>query len=887
MAKKRKGGAFETVAAGNGLEELRLGANGLRVLLLPDPSVPVVAACVVYHVGSRNEAVGHTGATHLLEHLLFKGSRKFNPAEGRPIARTLERVGANFNATTWFDRTNYYETLPAQHLELALEIEADRMRHALLRAEDLASEMTVVRNEFERGENDPFDVLLKQSFAVAFREHPYHHPTIGWRDDIENASIERLRHFYDTFYHPDNASLILVGAFERNEALDLVVRHYGVLPPAPTPIPKQLTREPAQEGELRFVVRRSAEVGWVVVSWRTPAAAHPDTHALAVLSDALAGGVTSRLHQRLVESGRCLNVQSIGWQLRDPGLFQVFSVLNQDTTHQQVEETIREELAAVARDGFAEEELERARVQVEAQVAFHRDSPGQVAAALTEAVSAADWRFYLDYLDRIRAVSLDDVRRVAATYFHDDAISVGYFVPRGNGRRGGGAAAATAAGARTLRPAPCGLRAAVAPQVHAAALPGGARLFLVPRHHNPTVHLHGSLLAGHALEPVAGWTAASALPELLERGTERHDRMAMARTLEDRGIDLDVSGESFNPLEVFCSGRCLSRHTELMLELLVDMLRRPTLPEEELEKVRILRLGELAQAQEDTFLRAYDGLSRLIYPTGHPHCRRTFADRKAGLEALDRAALVAAHARLYGPASLVLAMVGDFDPAAVTAHLGALLAGWNGGVATAPAVPRLAPADGGAGECREAMPDKPNLDVVLGHAGGLRRRDADFLAAVLGNSVLGHSTLSSRLGQRLRDREGLTYGVISRFFGASLVDGPWAVTFSVSPDNLDRAIASVRDEVERLLAEGPSEAEMDDERAAMAGSYRVALANPSGVARELARLARHALPPSEIDALPEAVLATPTAAVREALRRHVDPSRLAVAVAGELAPTKE
>ena len=884
---KRKSRVFEAVASSNGVEELRLASNGMRVLLLPDPSVPVVAACVVYHVGSRNEAVGHTGATHLLEHLLFKGSRKFNPAAGTPIARTLERVGAAFNATTWFDRTNYYETLPAQHLELALELEADRMRHALLRPEDLASEMTVVRNEFERGENDPFDVLLKQSFAVAFREHPYHHPTIGWRDDIENASIDRLRHFYDTFYHPNNASLIMVGAFARDEALELVARHYGGLPPSPSPIPSPFTREPAQEGELRFVVRRAAEVGWVVVSWRTPAASHPDTHPLAVLSDALAGGVTSRLHQRLVESGRCLNVQSIAWQLRDPGLFQVFSVLNQETTHQEVETLIREELAAVARDGFTEEELERARVQVEAQVAFHRDSPGQVAAALTEAVSAADWRFYLDYLDRTRAVSLDDVRRVASTYFHDDAVSVGYFVPRGNGRRGGAGAAPQPPSARALRPEPCRLRAEIAPQVHEALLPGGGGGDQRARPPNPPRPPPRGGGAGPPPPPVDGWTAASALPEMLERGTATLDRMALARTLEDRGIELDVSGESFNPLEVFCSGRCLSRHTALMLELLVDMLRRPTFPEDELEKVRILRLGELAQAQEDTFLRAYEGLTRLIYPAGHPHFRRSFAERKAGLERLDRAALAAAHARLYGPASLVLAMVGDFDPAAVAAQLDTLLRGWQGGIAAAPEVARLGPEDGSTGECRESMPDKPNLDVVLGHAGGLRRRDDDFLAAVLGNSVLGHSTLSSRLGQRLRDREGLTYGVISRFFGASLVDGPWAVTFSVSPDNLDKAVGSVRDEIERLLAEGPDEAEMADERASMAGSYRVGLASPSGVAREVARLARHGLPIGEIDTLPEAVLATPTAAVRAALRRHVDPSRLAVAVAGELEKPEE
>ena len=186
-------GAFKKIDTVDGIEELELTANGLRVLLVPEPAVPVATVCVVYHVGSRNEGVGHTGATHLLEHLMFKGSRRFDPRAGRSIARTLERVGASYNATTWFDRTNYYETVPPEHLELALELEADRMRHALLRDEDLVSEMTVVRNEFERGENEPFDVLIKDSFAIAFREHPYHHPTIGWRDDIENVTIDRLR----------------------------------------------------------------------------------------------------------------------------------------------------------------------------------------------------------------------------------------------------------------------------------------------------------------------------------------------------------------------------------------------------------------------------------------------------------------------------------------------------------------------------------------------------------------------------------------------------------------------------------------------------------------------------------------------------------------------
>jgi zinc protease len=866
---------FRAVANERGVEELILEENGMRLLLLPDPSVPVVAVCVIYHVGSRNEAVGHTGSTHLLEHLMFKGSRRFDPSNGKPIARVLERVGAYFNATTWFDRTNYYETLPPEHLELALELEADRMRNALLRESDLVTEMTVVRNEFERGENEPFDALLKESFAIAFREHPYHHPTIGWRSDIENTSIERLRGFYDTFYYPDNASLVLVGSFDRAEALELVARHFGPLPRAPRTLPPVVTREPRQEGERRFVVRRAGEVGWVVVSWRAPEAAHPDTHALAVLADALGGGVTSRLYQRLVETGMCLDVQAVAWQLRDPGLFQVFATLNPPTPHAKVERIVRKELASVVRKGLSKAELERAKAQVEAQTAYHRDSPAQVAAGLAEAISAVDWRFYLDYPDRIRAVTRDDVHRVAGETFVEDSVSVGHFIPKD---AGGGEGAIP----EPARPTPCHYRSELAPGVREAALPSGGRLLLLPRHSNTTVHLHGSLLAGHGLLESREWSAASLVPDMLERGTSRHTRLEFARLLEDRGIELDVAADSFNPLEVFCAGRCLTRHLPLVLELLAEMLLAPAFPSDELEKLRTLRLGELAQAQEDTFHRAFEAFSRLTFPPGHPHFRRPVEERRAGLERLRREDTVAVHGKLYGPASLVLALVGDFEPGKVERRLADLFGHAHGGCREAPEVARRWPADVKPGEKRESMRDKPNLDVVVGHPGGLRRADDDFLAASLGNSVLGHSTLSSRLGMRLRDREGLTYGVISRFFGASLLDGPWAATFSVAPPNLDRALAALREEIARYAAEGPTDGELADERAAMAGSYRVSLATPSGMARELARLARHGLPVTEIDRIPEKILAIRREDVVGAVRRHIDPGRLCVAVAGGL-----
>jgi zinc protease len=413
-----------------GIREFRLRSNGLRVLLLRNTVAPVATFAVVYHVGSRNEAVGHTGATHLLEHLMFKGTPDFDRENGTAVAAVLDALGARFNATTWFDRTNYYETIPSDRVETAVRIEASRMRGAYLRDSDRAPEMTVVRNEYERGENSPFQVLYKETFATAFREHPYHHPTIGWRTDIEGVTTARLKEFYDVFYHPNNATAMLIGDFEEANGLATLARHFGRIPPSERSIPEVYTVEPPQEGERRFVIRRTGQVAWVALSWRTVAARHADTPALAALGNVLGGGLTARLHLALVEKSLALSVTAVPWQLRDPALFSVFAPVRPGVAPDVVEKTIREEAARVAAEGVTEAEAEKARTQIEAEVIFERDSTDQVAASLSEAIAVADWEWYADYPEMVRRVTAEDIRRVAAAYFVDDGLTVGLYLPK-------------------------------------------------------------------------------------------------------------------------------------------------------------------------------------------------------------------------------------------------------------------------------------------------------------------------------------------------------------------------------------------------------------------------------------------------------------------------
>jgi zinc protease len=420
---------FSYVKSLGGIDEYRLDSNGLDVLLIPDHSAPVVTFMVTYRVGSRNEVTGTTGATHLLEHLMFKGSTNYNDAKGNSVKQYLERVGGLYNANTSFDRTAYFAEVGSEFLEGYIAIEADRMRNLLLREDDRRPEMTVVRNEFERGENDPSEALDKEIFATAYEAHPYHHSTIGWRSDIEKVPIEKLRAFYDTFYWPDNATVSVIGDFKPDAALALVKKYYGVYPKAPNAIPQVYTEEPAQTGPRRVMVKRAGELGVVAVSFKTPAATNADLPALDVLGNILSSGKTSRLYRALTDKSLTTAVSAGPYQLRDPSLFSISAYLAPEAKHQQIEDVLRAEIARVSADGVTDTEVATAIRKMSANIAYARDGTASVAEVLNEWIAAGDWTLYSTYPDKVAKVTAADVKRVAQKYLVEDQSTTGWFVP--------------------------------------------------------------------------------------------------------------------------------------------------------------------------------------------------------------------------------------------------------------------------------------------------------------------------------------------------------------------------------------------------------------------------------------------------------------------------
>jgi zinc protease len=398
------------------------------VLIAADASAPVVTFQVTYRVGSRNEVTGTTGATHILEHLMFKGSDGFNDPKGNSIKQYLERVGGLYNASTSVDRTNYFATVGRDDLPGYVAIEADRMRHLWLHEADRQAEMTVVRNEFERGKNDPNEALEEEVTAAAYVALPYHHPTIGWKSDIEHVPIEKLREFYDTFYWPNNATVTVVGDVQPAAALALVQKYYGAYARSPRPIPAIYTEEPAQTGARRVVVTRPGELGSVLIAHKVPNGRDADQPALEVLDAILSSGKNSRLYRALIDQGLALSASADTDLHRDLSLHTLFAALAPGATQARVEQVMLEQIAQIKSEGVTPQEVARVKQQVLAAQAYKRDGTAGVARELNEWIAIGDWTLYVTFPERVEQVTAADVQRVARQYLDESQSTTGWFV---------------------------------------------------------------------------------------------------------------------------------------------------------------------------------------------------------------------------------------------------------------------------------------------------------------------------------------------------------------------------------------------------------------------------------------------------------------------------
>jgi len=885
----REAAAATKVRSIEGITEYRLD-NGLQVLLYPDNSQPTVTVNLTVFVGSRHEGYGETGMAHLLEHMVFKGT-----PDHPEVPKVLQERGARFNGTTSVDRTNYYETLPAttDNLQFALRLEADRLVNSFIRREDLFSEMTVVRNEFERAENSPASILQRRIMAAAFDWHNYGKATIGNRSDIELVPIERLQDFYQKHYQPDNCMLVVAGRFDEAKALAAIDATFGVIPRPDRVLDNTYTLEPPQDGERTVTLRRVGEVGAVGAAYHVPASGHPDSAAMQVLANVAANAPSGRLYKALVETGLAVSVSSFSANWHDPGVFSVYAEVRKDGSLDAVREKLLEITESLATADISDEEVERARQQILKQRELAAADTSAIAVQLSNWAGQGDWRLYFLHRDRIEQVTAAEVKEAAARYLTRNNRTVGTFIPADaaektpvptapdleelladyTGREGvseGEAfdVAPTAIEARTTR----------------GTLPGGLKLAMLPKKtRGQTVQLRLVLRYGTP-ESLRGYeTAGDFLPPLLLRGTKQLTRQQIQDSLDRQRARLSASGG----LGVVAFDLQTKRdNLPAVLEVLRQVLREPTLPAEEFEILKQQHLAGLEEQRTDPQNLAMLAVRRTLAPFPREDVRYVpTADEEIARSSAASAEQVRKLydeflSGQYGEVSVV----GDFDPAEVESQLSQMFDGWN---TSQPyeRIPRKAFSDIAGGREEIVVPDKANAVYTAGFVFPLRDDHADYPALVLGNFVLGGGSLSSRLGDRVRQREGLSYGVGSGL-AAEALDERASITLRAicNPDNIDKVDAAIREELARLLADGVTPEELDRAKAGYLQAQQVARTHDGSLTALLSdtlftgrTLDYYADQEARIAALkPEDITA--------ALRTHIDPSRLVIVTAGSFAP---
>lgn len=852
--------------------------NGLKVLIKEVHTAPVFTSQVWYNVGSRNEHNGITGLSHLVEHMMFKGTKKVGKGE---FARIIKSKGGMENGGTWCDWTYYYELLSKDHLELALKLEADRMQNALFDPSEFVSERIVVRSELEGYENDPDSLLYQGVIGVAFQAQSYRWPIIGYISDVENVSRDTAYNYYKTYYVPNNATLVIVGDVDTDKTLDLARKYFGSIPKGPEP-PKVYTKEPPQYGERRITIRREGNAERVIMAYHIPDMTNPDAYPLMLLDQILAGGKSARLYQAMVEGQIATSAWSSSGTRRDPGLFMFGATGREGIIAAQLEQALLEQVEKAKAAPPTEEEVTRAKNQLETYLVFQNDSVSDQGQQLGFFEAEGSWRYLEMLLPKIKAVTAEDIQRVAQQYLTEDQRTVGCFIP--TGQPTGSVGAEGAPGPLNLKtkimpplPKPVETKIEKAVEPKRIVLPNGMVVIVQENPSNATVAVRGSLNAGGVFDPSDKKGLASFTAGMLSRGTEKRTALQIASETDFVGADVGV-GSDEEAVSFSCKG--LSRDFNLLLDVLSDELRNPSFPEDQINLLKGQLLSGLEMEKEDPQSCAVREFKRAIFAEGHPKRPQTIDEDAASIKSISRDDLAAFHKKFYGPETAVIVIVGDVKADEAIAAIEKYFSDWTPtGLHRKIKMPSTTLTSAPSKKVIE-MPGKSQEDVIFGHAGLLKRSDPDFYATVVMNQILGGGGgLSSKLGDRIRNEMGLVYSVWSAF-DAGLVDGPWIGGFGSNPANVDKAIDAILDVIKGYIKDGPTKEEFNDAVDYITGVFPIRLETNDGVAGILSSAEFYGLGMDYIQKYTSNYKAVTIDQVKEAARKHLHPDLLTIVTAG-------
>ncbi|WP_335120675.1 M16 family metallopeptidase [Nostoc sp.] len=862
--------------------------NGLTVLTKEVHTAPVVSVQVWYKVGSRNEVKGENGISHQLEHLMFKGTT------ARPVqfGRLFSALGSQFNAFTSYDETAYFGTVQRDKLEALLTLEADRMENSLVGSEQLTSERRVVISELQGYENSPGYRLNRAVMRDAFPSRAYGLPVGGTKADVEKFTVQQVRDYYQTYYSPENATLVITGDFATEPALKFVKETYGKLPKRPkTAVAKnsaQVTAPTSVAKKAAIVLKQPGSAALLQAVYPLTDIKHPDVPAIDVMDAILTGGRSSRLYQALVESGLASSVSGGAAELIEPGWYEIDATAAPGQELGKIAQVLQQSLAKLQQQPVTTEELNRAKTQLQASyILGNQDITSQATQLGYNQTVAGDYRYIERYLAAIAKVTPDQVQEVAKTYLNPAKQTIGFFEPTQPDGKPGTSNAGSSRTVENFSPGkpvdPAELAKYLPPATSATdsgkqslpeefTLNNGLRVLLLRDRNLPTINLSGQINAGTEFDGNQKAGLANLTANNLMNGTQTKNALDLAKTLEDRGASLEFSASREG---VSVSSQGLSANLPILIQTLADVLENATFPADQLELSRQRALTSLKVQLDDPKGLGRQLFQQAIYPENHPFHSFPTAE---SLKSITRNQLLGFYQTHYRPDGTTIALVGDFDPVKVKALLNQVFGKWQPTgklpvlkIASVPLPQTLT-------RLNKLIPGKTEAVTYIGY-NGIARKDPRFYAALVLNQILGGDTLSSRLGTEVRDRQGLTYGIYSGF-AAGINPGPFLIQMQTAPGDTQKAIASTLALLKQLREQGVTEAEFNAAKRSITNSYPVDLANPSDVSSMILDNAVLGLSRSEIRDFPLRIQAVTMAQMQQAIEDLIKPENLVIVTTG-------
>lgn len=873
-----------------GITEYQLD-NGMKVLLFPDQSKQTITVNVTYLVGSRHENYGETGMAHLLEHLVFKGTPK-HPN----IPQELTEHGARPNGTTWLDRTNYYETFNAteENLKWALDMEADRMINSFIAKKDLDSEMTVVRNEFESGENSPFRILMQRIVTSAYMWHNYGKSTIGARSDIENVPIERLQAFYKKYYQPDNAILIVAGKFDPEKTLSLIMDTFGKIPRPDRVLPTIYTLDPAQDGERMVNLRRVGDVQFLGCAYHAPPGPHSDFAAVDILTNILSSNPSGRLYKSLVDGKKA--TRSFGWafQLHDPGLMLFFAEVPKDKSLEEARQTMVATLDGIIQNPPTAEEVERAKSELLKEIDLAFNNSEGICLQLSEWIGMGDWRLMFIHRDRLKAVTAEQVHAAAKNYLKPDNRTVGMFHPTDNPERAIIPARPDVAGlvadykgtqtissGEEFDPSPDNIDS----RTVIRKAPNGMQYSLLPKKtRGESVNVQITLRYGTEASLSNKPLLADYASDMLNKGTPTMTREDISQALDKLKATVRING-SGNQTTI--SIETIRPNIDEVMNLVHQIITNPSFPEDEFEKLREANIASIEQNRSEPQAIAVREIQRhnQSFKKGHPYYTGTIDEDLENHKQIKLEDVKAFYRQFMGSNYATVSAVGDFDPSGLEQLLNTSIATWNTKEPFA-RIPRPFNPPKPANLSFET-PDKANAFFFAGLPLEMDDNHPDYAAMVIGNFMLGGGFLNSRLATRIRQKEGLSYGVGS-FFSASSQDKAGAFgAFAIhAPENAEKLEAAFREEIQKVITEGFTEEELEAAKSGWLQSQTVRRAQDRAVTGALNNNLYLGRTMSWDKALEEKINKMSVEDINKAMKKHIHPDKITIAKAGDFEAAK-